>query len=257
MRNLVVMVSIGVRPWATSTAATFERYCKNIGADFLVQTTLPSQEQFPLPPLADSPGRKNKASYASKTYFAYEALARYNYDRVLVVDDTCVVWPKAENIFNLVPFGSLGYTISSSRHAETSFASIVDFCTKQRIDVPTYRAALYMNSGVILYDRTFQNKISSNEIINASELLYSRYPHQTLLFFLVLKNRIRATKIDKSWNIVPKVDVYDDERQSLRCLNKFIDFDARDWNILHLTGGSFNHRHEIAESLARHVLKVC
>ncbi|MFW5642261.1 MAG: hypothetical protein ACOCY0_05800, partial [Roseicyclus sp.] len=122
-KRAIVVVSIGNRPWLDASLSTIRPYAETCGADLLVRRDLPDGALAKIRTMPAKPGRPNKAAYACKTYFAWEALSD-GYDRVLMLDDTCCVAADAPDIFDATPRGHLGYTGTGVKHARKSFAAI-------------------------------------------------------------------------------------------------------------------------------------
>lgn len=122
--KLIVMPSLGYRPWVSFAAETFQYYANFCDADFVLETNGRDllNDLSVSCQLSDTPGRPNKEAYAFKSIVAHKWLQQY--DRVLVVDDTCVAMPTAPNIFVNTPFGGVAGKTTGVGHAVLSFAAI-------------------------------------------------------------------------------------------------------------------------------------
>lgn len=217
----IVMPSIGVRPWVFGCAETFRRYCQVHGFEFFLETEWPSLEEFPLPELPNYPGRRHKRAYGAKTYFAWKYL-HAGYDRVLIVDDTCVIRASTPSVFELVPFGSCGYTRTSSDHAKESFDFLTDF-TERRGETPLcYDATLYMNSGFVVYDQSMLSALAPQKVIDAQELLFARFPHQTLTYYLLRRAAVPQAELSKAFNKMPALELDAESRKNLQDVRPFL-----------------------------------
>lgn len=250
--NLILMLSVGDRPWKEKGFATFQCYAKKIGCDAILITEIPGMAEFPLPEMPDRPGRPNKRAYACKSYLPWKYISN-GYDRVLMVDDSCAVSPSAPNIFELVPIGSVGYTGTSAAHAESSFQSIRKFQEKILEDYIDFDAKDYANSGVILYGRDALERMSLDEIIRSSDLLYAKYPHQTLLYYLLKRHKIPLYRMPKSFNTGPGIGVGEDGARKLEEFSTFLE--ANNVFISHVTGGFGSQRRVVAEHVADSFLR--
>lgn len=122
-KRCIVMPSIGERAWNQLTSATFRRYAHKCNADFYLVTHEPQEmDTLRLHYNSSVKGRANKSAYALKSFLAWKYLA--DYDRVLIVDDTCVVTDYAPDIFSSVPNGNIAGKGTAVSHAALSFASI-------------------------------------------------------------------------------------------------------------------------------------
>lgn len=208
------MPSIGRRRWASKCAETFRHFSRAHGISFFLETEFPSADEFPLPELPRRPGRDNKRAYACKTFLAWKYLKK-GFDRVAIVDDTCVIRAGTPNFFELVPFGSCGYTRTSFEHAEESFQVIEKFRSEHALEPIEFRPTLYMNSGFLVYDRTMQEALRPEEILFAKDLLFARFPHQTLTYYLLQRGKIPQFELPKVFNTMPAFSLSAEARKEL------------------------------------------
>lgn len=199
--NVIVMVSIGDRPWADDSVATWGRYCARHGLELIVERAPPLPAHLPLPDLPDTPGRPNKAAYVAKQFYAWKHLGER--ERVAVVDDTTCVRATAPNLFDVVPLGSCGYVKTGGRAVEKSFAAIQRFTTERGEPSLPERPLAYMNSGVMAYDRSLREAMAPGKIVHAAPLLFASHPHQTLVYYLLQRARAPMHRLDRAWNATP------------------------------------------------------
>lgn len=251
-KRAIVMLSIGNRGWARKSSATFARYAAVVGADMHLITEFPSSAEFPFPALPDSPGRKMKLAYACKAFFAWKFLEVEGYDRVAVVDDTCCVRAGAPDIFEAVPRGACGYTGTSGSHAELSFDVIKRFVKKNGLPDIDYESRLYMNSGVMVYDSSFKEALHKDKICEASDLLFAKYPNQTLTYYLLRRAGVPMTRISKSFNSIPAMRLPKEARRMISDISPYVT-DAT--YIYHVTG-AFKNRGAVVEQLSDILLRA-
>jgi hypothetical protein len=232
IKNAVLMVSLGRRPWARNCFRTFQYYGAKIGADAYFISKFPSGSDFLFPNLPDRPGRPNKKAYALKTYIAWKYIQQ-GYDRVCVVDDTCVAHPQAPNIFTDIPRAHLGYAKTNRVHAEKSFELIRNFQEKRGEEFVALDHNVYGNSGVVVYDADSVDAYSPEKIADAADLFYAKFPHQTALYYLTMKGGIRPFIIDSRFNKMPESIVETNRRVYLKRLH---DRELRSAYFFHVTG---------------------
>lgn len=249
-KTAIAMISIGDRPWVKKSGATFQHYCDRIGATFEIVSSYPSRADFPLPDLPDSPGRKNKLAYACKAYFAWDFLANRGFSRVVIVDDTCCVSPLAPDIFAAVPEGHCGFTGTSATHAEMSFETIRRFVEARGLEDVPYRTDRYMNSGVMVYDQASREAFHKDRIVEAADLLYARYPNQTLTYYLLMRAAVPMTRMPKAFNSLPASDIPKSERKQLVQISPYL----KDGIFIYHVTGSFGNRQLIVEQIADELL---
>lgn len=249
MRQAILMVSLGRdRPWKKVTSELFRKYAERCHADFHLLEEPPGPEELPMGVLPESPGRPNKLAYACKAYFVWKYLNQ-GYERVLVVDDTCCVRPLTNNIFEAVPEGMCGYVRTSSAHAKASFDQIGATFPDSGIK---FDQALYMNSGVMLYDRSARDALSPKEIVDAKRLLFAKHPHQTLTYYLLQKHGVRMFQLGRGFNhLIAVNELPRGQRYALKDPRPYL---SPGIHIFHVTS-PFKHRslliQRIAEQLER------
>jgi hypothetical protein len=246
-KDIIIMPSVGKRPWARKCFLTFRLYAEKCGVESFMYTRFPDAIDFPLGDLPNSPGRKNKHAYALKSYVAWEYLSK-GYDRVLVCDDTCLFHPAAPNIFAIVPPGSMAFTRTGSSHAKESFTFIRNFVAKGGgIDVH-YDASGYCNSGVVLYDKNSIHAFSPQEIVSNKDLLFSKFPHQTLLYYLVAKHNLSFHVLDKKFNKMPGAQMGLSEASRRNIVQSEL-YKNQIFYICHVSG-AYNHRARLIGKLS-------
>lgn len=215
-KNIIVVLSLGRRPWVDLAYETIRLYAglHGLESDLIREDRF---EDFTPGPFRAGVGRHNKRAYALKSFIPWYYISQLGYDRVIMVDDTCVFSPHSDNIFSISPFNSICYTGTSKSHAEESF----DFIRTYDPEFPSekFDPEHYGNSGLVVYSRPFIEAFSPDRIIAAQELLHARFPHQTLLYYLTKKSDIPVCVIPKTYNMIPLGSNRTSE-------------DRRDWSVL-------------------------
>lgn len=245
MKKAIVMISLGCRPWAATSFKTFEHYADKIGADAFLITEDVWFDKFDISDVSEDFGRKNKRAYALKAYIPWEFMEQ-GYDKVLIVDDSCSVHPYAGSIFDEVPDNFVGYAKTSIKHAEISFAMIKDFQNEVAEAPVEFDPLHYANTGVVVYDRKQMDAISPDKIFRARSLLYNKYPHQTLMYYLMKKGSVPIKVIPKKFNIIPGLGLDKNARRSLTSVSEYLDLDRI--HIAHFTGAFRNREALIVET---------
>lgn len=217
----IIVPSIGVRSWRDDVVRLAQDYANRCGADLVVETEAPDMDAFPLPEMPDSPGRSHKRLYACKSYFAWKHLTG-DYGKVLVIDDTCCISPDAPDIFARTPAGHVGYTTTGAADARRSFADIRRYVTRNGLPEIVYDEDLYMNSGVMVYDRAAAAALSPDAIVAARSLLTSRFPHQSLSYYLLRAADLPMHRLDKKFNVVPAVGLDKEVRRDMTDIRAYV-----------------------------------
>jgi hypothetical protein len=241
------MVSIGVRQWRDLSAATFDRYAFMVNADFYLETKLPSKRELPLPVMPDAPGRANKIAYASKAYFVFKYLSM-GYNQLLVVDDTCVAAHNTPDIFSLIPPEHCGFKRSDRKSAAISFKTIQSFQATSREEPVHFFENEYMNSGFLVYDYSMQEAFAPEKIVRASDLLYCKFPNQSLTYYLIKKSNIKLFPLPEGFNVIPGRHLSSGGRRALRDVRPYL---GKGY-VYHVTS-HFAHRGKIIRQIYDHV----
>lgn len=251
-KRAIVVPSFGERPWVALTEANVRQYAEKIGADMHVVTDSRYLEALALN-FKEGSGRKNKRAYALKQYLPGVFLQEY--DRVVLMDDTCLIAKDCPDIFSACSSEVCGYTGTSRAHAEKSFNEIKNFINDRNLQHIEYDPERYMNSGVMVYGKKCLPALCPREIALASPLLQADYPHQTISYYLLNKFRIPMSKLDQRFNcsMMLEESEYDRNMDELPSLIK------KAW-IYHFTGFWKNRSsliRQLAERLERGVESPC
>jgi hypothetical protein len=239
----IVMVSLGDRQWRDLPAETFAHYARKTGADFYLETELPARQEFPFPDMPDRPGRDNKIAYASKAYFVFKYLGM-GYERLLIVDDTCLAAPETPDVFDLVPLRQCGFKKTDRKSAEISFASIRKFQSQRGEDPISLSASHYMNSGFLIYDTSMRDAFSPQRIIDAKDLLYCKFPNQSLTYYLLKRAKTELFPLPAGFNMLPARHLPSGSRRAIRDVSPYLG----DGYVYHVTS-HFAHRRKIIRQI--------
>jgi len=240
-KRAILIVSLGERPWFPGVRVLLEAYAAKCHADLIVETQYPSAEEFSLEEGPENVGRPNKRAYACKTYYTWFHLKFSGYDRILTMDDTCCVALSAPDIFGIVPAHALGYAQTGRADAERSFSDIRDFIAQRKIPEISYDYEHYANSGVLVYAVGMQDHIAPEKIVDCAPLLNSRFPHQSLSYYLFRRGNFPMFPVSKKFNTVPAVDLPKSDRRDLMDIRSYLNDDI---HIYHVTG-MYRNRHVI------------
>lgn len=109
----MVVVSVGNRPWFPLARKWMKRYCEKYGIDLVVVDA--PRSKMPEAQLFDRPQNWGRAvKYTIADLFK-------SYTRIIVLDDTCLISPLTENLFELVPEESIGCYIEGPNYTGPGF----------------------------------------------------------------------------------------------------------------------------------------
>tara|TARA_Y100000385_G_scaffold264240_1_gene297443 strand:- start:1226 stop:2044 length:819 start_codon:yes stop_codon:yes gene_type:complete len=185
MSNIVLTVSLGDRPFKKFTIDSQQKYAKRIGADFKCI------EDFKVDPKYNNIqlGRGGNTSYLIKLLVIQEALEKY--DRVIWLDDTCVVSSNTPNLLDIVPselFAAHNEGILEWVMADKQTKDLYEKNNIQNI----ITSQNYFNSGVMVISKAHKPIFNSETIIDLGEAGHFKnaYPEQTYLNYMISKYRV-------------------------------------------------------------------
>ncbi len=198
-KNLILTLSLGLtRNFIDSTKNNLKRYADKTNSDFVIITDdsdvindFNNQFNFDI-----KVGRKNGKAYVLKIYLIYKYLEIY--DKVLWLDDTCLIKVDTENLFDITNnFDIAGYNeginidLKSWKYDKNFIKQKMNFILD---------TTKYINSGVVIYNKTIRDHFSPQNIIKHIVLLESAYPHQAFLNYLIQKYNLSLYLLDESYN---------------------------------------------------------
>lgn len=244
MKFAIIMPSYGTRPFSFENACLFNLYCKKYGIDFFFEDQLPPEDEFSF----NIPEKPERKCYAMKAYLPFKYLS-LGYDKVAVVDDSAAVRPRCPNIFEVFDHVTCASVKSSKKDQLVSEKNISNAGKK----LSSYGYSHYMNSGVVIYDKSMKDFLRPEIIIENSDLFENSYPHQTFLYYILNKNKIRSTQISSRFNMKPGDSVKSEERRGLVSVDKDTLFKEKCF-ISHVTSG-FHQREKLADSIIEYFWK--
>ncbi len=246
-KTAIVTISIGDRPWTSASFDLFEKYCYRNNIDFKVENSLPNDIldiTFP------EGGRNNKHVYAFKAYVVEKYLC--DYERIAVIDDSCVIDPKMGNIFDEVRCGYIGAVREPEnlniqiQHHETSFNYIKEFCPTEAI---LFDKNYYINTGVVVYDNTYRGIFTLENIKKYKNLFACSFPHQTWTYFILQKYKCKLFELDDKFNYIPGINILTNEERSNLITIKHL---LKENCICHFTGIYKNRKNLILEAVSNY-----
>lgn len=202
MKTLVLTASIGDRPFNQFTIDSQQKYAAKIGSDFKCITEYEVDPKFNEIEI----GRGGNTAYLIKILVINDALEQY--DRVIWLDDTCVVSANTPNLFDIVPYELFG------AHNEGILDWVMaDVQTKELYEENGFPNIItsqgYFNTGVMVVSKIHQQLFSDDIILKMGVQRHfaNAYPEQTYLNFLIAKLRLGFFALPSIFNrMVVNVD---------------------------------------------------
>lgn len=222
-KNCILTCSIGDRPFFKFCKKSIEIYAKKVNADFIIADDIDLPDNLNNIKI----GRNNNKAYLKKIIFIRMYLEKY--ERVLWIDDTCIINPKCPNLFELVPKDYVAapsetfQLYSGYRLAATTLKELPNGKYKN-IKLTSNDA---LNTGIFLYNQDIKKYLSDEFIFKYSELFSSVWTDQLFILVILQFYSIKKFTLDGNFN---KMTVYDEhesilDRESFNKKDKIIYLD--------------------------------
>ena len=237
----ILVLSIGERQFNKITLNNIGEYAKKVGASLIVEKNTDLDFKTTLRCKIGQFRRNNIACYIQKMASIYNALNEF--EKVLLLDDSCLVNSHADNLFDLVPEGYIAAYPESERSDLKAYSYDKDFlCKKRGVKIKNY-----YNTGVLLVDRHNKELFSPKCVYDNLDLFKSAYPSQAFFNYIVNSN-VNIHQLSEQWNFMPIIDYSDKLNRQLKALpKKYVD-SLHEKFIIHVTG-YYEHRGDIIEQI--------
>lgn len=237
-KNIILTFVIGKdRHYIQYTKSHMENYAKKCGAEFILLT-----ENDPLIKKHNSIFKDipTGRGYGGTSWFLKISIIHHFlniYDKVLWLDDSCIVSPYTENVFNEVKDGYIGGVKDKPRAANWLRAYL-----KLTMDTEIDRD-IFINSGVVVYTKKMRDILSIKNILKHKHLFMAKYPHQAFITYMFHINKIPIILFNKNYN-----DLYLHYKNNMlrNAVNKEYIVEHRS-SIFHITGAWRNRLNVIKE----------
>jgi hypothetical protein len=250
----IIVVSIGDQHQSiySQTRRSIEQYARRIGAALLnvdsvgvlptdlvqiVCTRSYASEREPLP-------------YVAKCWAIYDALG--SFERVALLDSSCVVQNQCADLFELVSPGSVGGWNESTMTDFKSWKIDTRLAKEKRaLDL-----SVYLNTGVLVVSRCHRELFSPGKIIGNLDLFHGPYADQLFINIMLAQSHTPVCELSRAYNYVPVFNYADESHRKLTLLDAtHLEIICREGNIVHVTG-YFEQRESILAQVIRGLLKA-
>jgi hypothetical protein len=167
-----------------------------------------------------SASERDPLPYVIKCFAIYNALG--SFERVALLDSTCVVQSQCADLFELVPATAVGGWDESTMTDFMSWKIDMRLAKEKRaIDLP-----VYLNTGVIVVSRGHRELFSPSKIIDNLDLFHGPYAEQLFINAMLAQNHTSVCKLNRAYNYVPIFDYADVSQRRLKT------FDATELEII-------------------------
>ena len=184
---------------------------------------------------------KSGRNYGGTSFFLKAALIGdylEKYSKILWLDDTCLVGPEVDNLFNKVRDGEIG---ASPDNPNRSTAAQGFECIKELsgFEIDVYK---YINSGVAVYTKGMRHLLSVDSILENKRLFKCKHPHQGFLNYVLQINKVPIILFDRKYNDMmlnnDYVEHYNSKKKEPMLLSVDKNFvQSHTSHIFHITSG--------------------
>ena len=250
----IIVVSIGDRHQSiySQTRRSIEEYARRIGADLLNVDSvgvLPT-ELVQVVCTRSYASKREPLPYVAKCWAIYDALG--SFERVALLDSTCVVQNQCADLFELVSPRSVGGWNESTMTDFKSWKIDMRLAKEKRaLDLP-----LYLNTGVLVVSRCHRELFSPGKIISNLDLFHGPYPDQLFINIMLAQSHTPVCELSRAYNYVPVFNHNDESQRKLTLLDTtHLEIVCREGNIVHVTG-YYEQRESILAQVIRGLLKA-
>lgn len=238
LKLAVLVVSIGKRPFTPLTLKNIRAYSERIGAAIIIERKVSIPFKLRVKCKLIKPKRKNIECYLQKMIGIYDTLE--DYDRVLLLDDSCLVSRDAPNIFEKVPIEEIG---AFSELECLDFKS-PSYDKKFIFERKGVLISEYYNAGVLVVSKRQRELFSPKNLMDNLDLFEGLYPVQAYFAYIVHLSKAKIKRLSSDWNFIPVFNYADNDDRRLESLSiESLKVIARQ-NVVHVTG-YYQNRHKI------------
>lgn len=242
LKLAVLVISIGERPFSTLTLESIKAYADRIGADLLVErkTSIPLKLWLKCKFIKFK--RERIECYLQKMIKIHDALE--DFDRVLLLDDSCLVSSKAPNIFEEVSIDEIG----AFPESECMEFKAPSYDKKFIFEKKNVSIDEYYNTGVLVVSKEQKELFSPQRLLTHLILFKSLYPDQAYFAYATHIMKTKVKKLSTKWNFMPVFDYSDNNNRRLVSLSEEHLKVVEQQNIVHVTG-YYENRGKIIEQI--------
>jgi len=229
-KKAILTISIGNRHFTKYTFPSITAYSKKINSDLILHNSITIHSKILNEINKFNFQRKNILPYIQKIASIHALLDKY--EKLLFLDDSCIISKKAEDIFSICPdFGISAY--EESEHEEfKSHHFDRNFIYKRR----NLQINKYFNAGVIIVNRDSKDIFSNKNILDNIDLFESKYPVQAYLNYAINNYNINTYSLEEEWNFMAIEEYAKYKNRKLNRLSKEYIKSILNNKIFHITG---------------------
>lgn len=220
-KHLLLTISIGnLRKQLTEyTLFWMKNYCKKYDIEFKLVDELP--QDFP----------SSLDIRFSKLYIIYKLLDTY--DRIIFLDDSCIIHSKCPNLFEIVNEKKLGAYIESNEFDRKEDIKNIT----NHMELKYNNNMIMINTGVLVISKIHKNMFDlSNINIMKLRKMPTGFKDQSIICYFINKLNINIQNLSLKYNLVGSII-------------KDLKFNINDYFIFHFTRGCGEKRIELIKKI--------
>lgn len=187
----LLTLNINHRPFINITKPYMILYANKIKADFLLDDRLDSF----IDTLGYIPAqRSNIQAYLQKCISIYHYLDKY--DRIMFIDDTCMIHPHTPNLFQLCDSTMIGGFNESQLKDINSYEYDLNYIQNRKQITITH----YLNTGILIVSKCHRYLFSPSMIEEHLDLFESKYPTQCYLNYLIGRDNVPIFSLEEKFH---------------------------------------------------------
>jgi hypothetical protein len=247
-KRAILVLALGAehRAYLSITFANLAAYAERVGAELVLITDEALLDDAMRARIATVTGsRVTPTAYVLKCIALGDTLRRY--ERVLLLDSTCIVTSHCDDLFAVVRESHVG------AFDEGTMADFGSWKIDRRLAAEKRNVTLttYINTGVVLASRAHLPLLTSDQIGANIDLFGSPYPSQLYVNTMLALTKTPVQALQRGYNYTPVFDYKDDaQRGRSELTTEELAVIRRDASIIHCTG-YYRQRAAILEQLMR------
>jgi hypothetical protein len=209
----VVVVALGADhlEFLSCTQESMQDFSDRVGASLIILRDTATMPEDLMATVVHNQkySRRNLLPYVAKCWVVHETLK--DYERMILLDSTCLVRANCDDLFNLVPTDALGGYNEGEEPGYRSWRVDGELAMERRgIALPCY-----LNTGMLVISRAHRFVFSPERLRCNMDLLLGPYPSQLYVNVMAALDQVPIHKLPKAYNYVPIFQYSDDSQRRI------------------------------------------
>jgi hypothetical protein len=253
-RRAIIVVSIGDQHqrFYSQTRRSIEQYAGQTGSAVLNVTSVGALPTNLVSAVcaASNGSVREPLPYVAKCWAIYDALG--SFERVALLDSTCIVQRRCADVFDLVAPGWVGGFDESTMTDFMSWKIDMRLAkTKRGIDLP-----FYFNTGLVVVSKCHRQLFSPSNMLDNLDLFHGPYADQLFINLMLAQSHTSVCKLSRAYNYIPIFNYGQVSQRKIAVLDSaHLDITCKEGHIIHVTG-YFEQRESILAQIIQRLLEA-